>query len=303
MKKVLIAGGTGLIGTRLSTLFLEKGYSVGILSRSRRKGDSVTCHHWNIAQGEIDKEILNYDILVNLAGAGIADRRWSKKRKQIIVDSRVKSNDLLYRTFRDGGKKLQAVLNASAVGYYGNSGEEIVDEDYESDLVDFLTQVCRDWEQSALKLKDLTSKHSIVRIGTVLSSKGGALPKMSASIKYGIASYLGDGRQWMSWIHIDDLCEMILFLLEKDHNGGIFNGVSPQPVRNKEFTQILRSILNKYALTMPTPGIMLRLIFGEMADLLLHNNRVSSEKIVSLGFQFRYGQLADALLHICSRDG
>ena len=294
MKKVLIAGGSGLIGKTLSKMLLDKDYEVGVLSRSSKSFIDIKHHVWNLESMTVDQDVLQYQYLVNLTGAGIADKRWSDKRKKEIIDSRVKSTKLLYDTFKDR-HSLKAVINASAIGYYGDSGDTLLTEESGIQNKEFLSEVCDIWERAADPLKEIAKRLVILRIGTVLSSKGGALEKMVPPIKMGVASFLGNGQQWMSWIHIEDICRMIIYLLENENTQGVYNGVSPNPEKNIDFTKILKRVVNRFALEVPAPKFGIKIAFGELSRLVLNSNRVSAQKILDAGFQFDYPKLDEAL--------
>ena len=294
MKKVLIAGGSGLIGKALSKMLLDKDYEVGVLSRSSKSSIHIKHHLWNLESMTVDQDVLQYQYLVNLTGAGIADKRWSDKRKKEIIDSRVKSTKLLYDTFKDR-HSLRAVINASAIGYYGDSGDTLLTEESGIQNKEFLSEVCDIWERAADPLKEIAKRLVILRIGTVLSSKGGALEKMVPPIKMGVASYLGNGQQWMSWIHIEDICRMIIYLLENENTQGVYNGVSPNPEKNIDFTEILKRVINRFAIEVSAPKFGIKIAFGELSRLVLNSNRVSAQKILDAGFQFDYPELDEAL--------
>lgn len=298
-KKLLIAGGTGLIGKRLVEMLDPAQYEIGILSRSHRSDGNITYHQWDVEEGVIDDEVLQYDYLINLAGAGIADKPWTSKRKEIILKSRTDSTGLLKSKFEIENKKLKGIVNASAIGYYGDSTDQILTEESDPNTDEFLVQVCKEWERAASELVSITDHLAIIRIGTVLTKNGGALPKMADPIKFGVANYLGSGKQWMSWIHIDDISKAILFLLENEMSG-IFNGSSPNPVQNKVFTKILRKHVNRFSILLPAPEKIVRIAFGELANLVFNSNRVSSKKIENAGFQFEYPDLHSALTNIFS---
>ena len=294
MKKVLIAGGSGLIGQKLTKILLSKGYQVGILSRKKRQSDDVKYHQWDLNNQSIDDAVLDYDYVVNLTGAGIADKNWTQKRKNIIIESRVKSAQLLLKAFSKK-KKVKAVINASAIGYYGDSGEVLVDESSPIQTDEFLSQVCKLWEKAAYTLSDFTERLVIVRIGTVLSDRGGALDKIVPPIKLGMANYLGSGKQWMSWIHLDDIARMIVHFIEEERIEGVYNGVSPNPERNIDFTKTIKSVINRFAIVLPAPSIGIKAVFGEMSRLVLNSNKVSSQKVQNTGFHFQFGDLEKAL--------
>jgi uncharacterized protein (TIGR01777 family) len=297
MKKIIIAGGSGLIGQRLATLLLENGFDVGILTRSPKTNSPFRQILWNPEKDEVDSQVLMYDYLVNLAGVGIADKPWTRKRKKEIIESRVNGINLICQKILNSKKSMKAVVSASAIGFYGNS-EKLVTEDTKPQSNDFLVDVCNQWESTAKNFEKITSNLYIIRIGTVLSQSGGALSKMALTVKYGLGNYLGNGKQWMSWIHIDDICGQIIHLLGLEDNGGVYNGVSPEPVQNKEFTKALINTINKKSILLPAPKFLIRAILGEMATLILNSNKVSSKKIEEVGYNFKFDTLEKALTDI-----
>ncbi len=301
MRTVIIAGGTGTVGQRLSRHLESSNYQVKILTRNENLCMSDPSFiHWDIRTGTIDKEYLSADYVINLSGAGIADQRWTLERKKILLDSRIKSTQLLIDTAIKNEMKLEQFISASAIGYYGDTGAQVVD--VESNVVrkEFLSDVCVAWEEEARKASDIARNLSIIRIGTVLSAHGGALEKMDQSIPYGVAAYLGSGKQYVSWIHIDDLCKMILYIIHNDLDG-IFNAVSPNPASNKEFMRILKSVLNPRAVLVKSPAFVLKLALGEMSRLVLNSSNISANKILETGFQFDFPMLEEALRDIYNK--
>ena len=294
IKTVLITGGSGLVGTHLSQLLTAKDYTVTHLSRNPTQ-KSYQTFYWDIKKGEIDDEaITSADAIIHLAGAGVSDKRWTESYKKEIYDSRIDSTRLLKEKVEKLNPKLKHFISASAIGYYGwDSGELVVGENSEKGP-GFLADVVEGWEKEADTFKDIGVKVSKVRIGIVLSEKGGALVEMMKPIKLGVGAPLGSGRQYMSWIHLEDLCDIFTHLLEKGKEG-IFNGVSPSPVTNKEFTHAIASQLNKPLWLPNVPKFALRLIVGQMADILVGGNRVSSKNIKDTGFNFQFEVLENAL--------
>ncbi len=301
MKTVLIGGGTGMIGMRLSHILRDEGYKVHHLSRKADPTAEFPAFSWDLKKGTIDETAVERaDYIINLAGAGIADGRWTEKRKKIIIDSRVNSAHLLLKTIQKLDKKPQAYLSSTAIGYYGNRGDERLHET-DAPGEGFLTESCLAWEKSIHDVSDSGLRTVGLRIGVVLSIKGGALQKMLIPLHFFVATYFGNGRQWYSWIHIDDLCRMFQLAMENDQMSGFYNAVAPQPETDKDFTKILAKAAGKPAVVMPVPSLGLRLIFGEMADTILFSTKVSSEKIEQAGFEFRFPQLKEALEDILKR--
>jgi uncharacterized protein (TIGR01777 family) len=301
MKRVLITGGTGLIGTRLSELLTEKGYEVAHLSRTKSSADKYLTYIWDIKNAQLEDEaILTADYIIHLAGANLSDGWWTDDRKKLIIESRTKSADLLIRKLEELPHKVKAFISASAIGYYGNRGEGILNEQ-DTPGTGFLSEVCVAWEKSVQPIARRNIRLVINRIGVVLSTRGGALVQMEKPLAFGMGTYLGDGRQYYSWIHIDDVCRIFIKSIEDDSMNGVYNAVAPQPVRNKDLVETLEKALNKTTITAPTPALLLRFLLGEMATLVLDSTKVSSEKIEDKGFQFEFPWLEDALKDLHAR--
>lgn len=295
MKHVVVGGGTGIIGQELEVLLVKEGFKVSILTRNKDKcADSKKYIYWNIDDQFIDDAFNDVDYLINLAGAGIAEKRWTSSRKKIILDSRVKGNELLVAEVKKRNIPLKHFITASAIGFYGDGKEELLTEESGVVTEEFLSDVCVAWEHSGALIKDLKIPYSAVRIGTVLSKEGGALEKLDMSIPYGIANYMGNGKQWMSWIHTTDICGILIHLI-KNELEGIFNGVAPEILRAKEFTKILAQSINPKALVLPAPAIALKIALGEMSRVVLNSSKVSSKKIEEAGYQFKYPTLIAAV--------
>lgn len=299
MERILIVGGSGFIGQKLSGHFKRHGFEVNVLSRNNRNTEAGF-FHWDPTKNVIDIDALKADIIINLAGAGIADKRWTQSRKNEILNSRKLSTQVLFDHMNRVNLKCNTLINASAIGYYGHTKDIWVDENSNPKSDDFLSDVCRQWEETALRLAGVTRRYVTLRIGTVLDKNEGALPKMMGSMKYGVANYLGNGAQFLSWIHIGDLCRMIQFIIENNKVQGTINAVSPFPLCNRKFTEALRARLNPKALIFPIPSVALKILLGEMSSLVLNSSRVSSKKIMNQGFEFSYPTIKDALDHIYS---
>lgn len=301
MPTVLIGGGTGLIGMHLSKLLKQKGYEVIFLSRKKDLNGPFPRYAWNLTTGEIDNEaILKADYVINLAGAGIADKRWTVSRKKTIIESRVKSMQLLKTAFIKLNKRPKAFIAASATGFYGDRGDEWLNE-MAPPGEGFLSESTREWENSTREMEPLGLRLITIRIGIVLSTKGGALPKLVFPQKFWIGSYFSNGKTFYPWIHIEDLCNIFIKSMEDERMSGIFNGVAPNPVTNIELTKAIATILNKKVLMMPVPASLLRFGMGEMADVVLTSTRVSAEKIKNKGFEFQFPELIPALKDLFAR--
>ncbi len=301
MPTVLIAGGSGLIGRRLSAILKEKGYEVLHLSRRRRTDAAYPTYQWDVAAQSIDPEAVERaDYVINLAGAGIADRPWTSARKKLIVESRTASARLLLSAFRAQGHWPKAYIGIAAIGYYGSRADEVLEENAPPGS-GFLAESCVAWENAIAGLAASGIRTVAIRAGIVLSTRGGALEKIMMPFHFFVGSYFGDGSQWYSWIHIDDLCNMFVKAIEDEQMQGVYNGVAPQPVPNKELVEQLRQAMGKPALLAPVPAFALRLAMGEMAETILSSVRVSSRKIQEAGFAFRFPNLPEALADLLRR--
>lgn len=292
----LLAGGTGFIGTHLRELLRSKGHTVRVLTRRPQGADQYA---WDPLAGAIDdRAVAGADVVINLAGAGIAAGRWTPARKKAIVDSRVQSAQVLRDAFRRLGHLPEAYLSSSAIGYYGNSGERIM---YEYDAPagsGFMVDTCARWEQAAESVGAMGIRTVIFRTGIVLDKTGGALREMIKPLRFGIGGYFGNGQAWYSWVHLHDVCQMYVWAAGQPGVEGIFNAVAPHPVRNLDLVKAIARAMRRPALFVPGPEAALRLVFGEMADTILHSNRLSAEKIIRAGFHFQYPELDGALAQI-----
>jgi uncharacterized protein len=296
-EKVLITGGTGLIGNHLIDILSGKGFDIEILSRASNELKGKKCWKWDVQQGFLDPDsILTADHIIHLAGSGLSDRKWTPERKKEILESRARSTDLLFNALSRGSHHVKTFISASAIGYYGwNTGTILVDEDRKKPGDDFIATVVKEWESSALKINTLGIRTVILRFGLVLTRKGGVLGKLMLPVKFGLSASLGSGEQYMSWVHIEDLCGIITEALNNTRMQGVFNAVSPEPVTNKKFMKTLARSLHKPAFLPNVPSIILKLLLGEMASMVLGGNNVSSKKIESTGFKFKYDKLELAL--------
>ncbi|HMN90013.1 MAG TPA: TIGR01777 family oxidoreductase [Saprospiraceae bacterium] len=300
-KTVLIGGGTGLIGNRLSVLLRDKGYQVLHLSRQANPSATFPAFAWNPAQGTIDENAVQQaDYVINLAGAGIADKPWTAARKQLIIESRVQSTRLLLQTFQKTGKQPLAFISSAAMGIYGDTGDrEVVESDPSG--TGFLAESCMAWEQAINEVTAAGIRTVGLRISIVLSTQGGALAKLLLPIRFHAGAYFGDGQQWYSWIHLDDVSRMFVFAIENDHLTGYYNASAPNPVRNKDFTQQIVRAMRKLAVIAPAPAFALRAAMGEMADVILNSNRLRADRITQSGFQFDFPELDGALRDLIAR--
>ncbi len=299
-KKILITGASGLIGSRLTELLLQKGYQVSHLGRTKKNGP-VKSFVWNVDAGELDKEALaGVDTIIHLAGAGVADKRWNGKRKKEILESRTKSSALLFDTLKKGNHAVKEVVSASAIGYYGFCLDERIFTEESKPGTDYLAQVTKAWEESVDKISSLGVRVAKLRIGIVLSEKGGALAEMAKPIRFGVGAALGTGKQYLSWIHIDDLCAMFIKAVEDEQMHGAYNAVCDW-VTNEAITKSIASVLKKPLLLPPVPGFIMKIIVGEMAVIVVNGSKVSSEKIRKTGFRFQYPDLSEALNELLNK--
>ncbi len=286
--KILITGGTGLIGTRLKEFLLEKGYQVAFLSRNKTNIPDVEVFQWNIETGYIDPKALeNTQVIVHLAGAGIADARWTDARKAELIETRVKPIEMLKNEILKHKHPIELFVSASAIGIYGGeTGERQLDEDSPTGN-DFLADCTKKWEAAADDFKEKTGiETSKIRVGVVLSKSGGALEKMIIPIKMMIGSPLGSGKQWISWIHIDDICRIFMDAIEHKISGTV-NAVSPNPVRNETLTAAIAKTLDKPLFAPKVPEFILKTLMGEMAIVALGSNFVRNTRLKN-EFNFDY---------------
>ena len=291
--KIIISGATGLVGAALVRTLRNEGHNVARLVRAGNTtmGDI----QWNPGVATVDLAPLEgADAFVNLNGASIGGGRWTPERKDLLRNSRVSTTRFLVDTFSRLTQKPRAFLSASAIGFYGSRGDEVLTE-ASACGTDFLSGVSREWEEEAQRAESFGIRTAILRFGIILSSRGGALQRMLTPFKMGIGGRLGSGKQWMSWISLDDVVEIIQWAIADSQENGPVNVVVPNPVRNEEFTRVLASVLHRPAI-FPAPAFALRLMLGEMADaLLLGSQRVHPEKLLRTGYKFKFDPLEPAL--------
>ena len=307
MPSVLITGGTGLVGTAVKALLERKGYEVILLSRSKSpiKGQA----HWDIHAGIIDSSaIAAADYIIHLAGAGVADKRWSESRKQEILDSRTKSSALLVKALQETPNKVKAVISASAIGWYGpdqnnNNSNDLAAQGFvETDpsYPDFLGTTCAAWEASIAPVtantNGLQKRLVCLRTGIVLSKNGGALKEFLKPLAVRMAAVLGNGKQMISWIDVRDLAKMFVYALENENISGSYNAVAPAPASNKTLTQTLAKVLyGNFYITTYVPSFVLKIMLGEMSIEVLKSTTVSAKKIIDAGFVFDYPEISKSL--------
>lgn len=295
MKNILITGGSGLIGTRLTELLIQTGYSITHLSRAKRE-HPVKSFTWDVSRHNLESgSLANIDVIIHLAGAGIADEAWTHSRKKVILDSRVDSTRLLFNELKKGNHRVTTFIAASAIGFYGldDRQEACTEQDEAGD--DFLASVTERWEAEVDLIASLGIRVVKIRTGIVLSKTGGALEEIMRPVKYYVGAPLGTGDQPVSWIHIDDLCGIYAMAITNQNIVGVLNGVAPAPITNRDFTRAIAKVLGRPLLLPPIPRFAIRLLLGEMASLVLNGTRVSAQKILEVGFKFDFPTIESAL--------
>lgn len=297
MKRILITGATGLVGQSIVKQCHAKNIAVNYLSTSKHKLKNEPNYkgfYWNPETNEIDTACFeSVDVIINLAGASIA-KRWTKSYKKEILESRLKSLNLLYNTIQEHNIAITQLVSASAIGIYPDSDTNYYDETFNNFDNGFLAEVSTQWETAALQFKTLNINVSLIRIGIVLSNNGGALLKLVTPIKNFVGAALGNGTQWQSWIHIEDLARLFLYVIDNKLKG-VFNGVAPNPIKQEEMVKTIAKTINRPIILPKVPSFMLKLLLGDMSAVVLESQRVSSQKIENLGFQFKYHHLQPAL--------
>ena len=285
---VLVTGGTGLVGRPLRKALAAAGHAVTIVSRNPARVPARA-----VGWDGLDAVMPEVDAVVNLAGESIASGRWTARRKAAIRTSRVESTRALVLAMGRSARRPQVLVSASAVGFYGPRGDEELDESAVSGE-GFLASVCRAWEREAVAAEALGVRIVLLRLGMVLAPDGGALGRMLTPFRAGLGGPLGGGRQWMSWVHVDDVVGLVLVALQNDQLVGAVNATAPHPVTNRDFTKALGRIVRRPAI-LPAPGLALRLVLGEMASLLLTGQRVLPAAATEAGYAFRHPEVGGAL--------
>ncbi len=290
--KIFISGGTGFIGKPLTEELISSGHELIIISRAQRNNEKdITYIPWD--KEAIQSAINKSDIVINLAGESIAAKRWTKEQKDLLYKSRIVTTQLIVNAINNSPNKLKKLINASAIGIYGDRKDEKLTEKSQSGS-GFLSDLCKEWEAEAKKAK---TSVIVLRTGIVLGKGGGALEKIIPPFKMFLGGPLGCGNQYMPWIAIDDVIGLIKFAIENDNVSGVLNVTSPNPVTNKEFSNVLGKVLHRPTF-MPAPEFALKLLLGEMSELLLSSQRVIPERALQLGYKFKYFELEDALIKI-----
>lgn len=294
-KTILITGGSGLVGSHLSKHLINKGFEIRHLSRKPKNLPNIKTFLWDVEKGFIDENCIDgVDIIIHLAGAGIADERWTEERKNLIINSRTNSIKLIYKLLKSKAHQVEHIISASGIGYYSDRGDEILTEE-SSPNTDFLAQSCILWEKAVDEGKGLNLKITKFRTGVILDKNKGALPKLSMPVKLYVGSPLGNGQQWLSWIHIKDVVNMYTFAVENNGIDGVFNMASPNPSRNKDFVKELADVLDKPLWAPAVPKFVLKAILGEMSSAVIGSTYVEVNKIKNSGFSFEFPTLKLAL--------
>lgn len=295
-QNILITGASGLVGSQLTRELERQGLQPSMLGRSKKKNSPFPNFKWDYANDYLEEGALDgVDTIVHLAGAGVADEKWTKERKTVIFESRTQTSHLLYQRLKEGNHNVKTIVAASAIGIYGSdTGNAIVKEGSPVGH-DFLAHVTDAWELATRKFAELGIRVVQLRIGVVLSSEGGALVEL---LKPPVAAGLGKGNQYMSWIHIDDLVQMIIRSIEDKSFEGAYNAVAPRPVSNKELTKAAAKAFGKTFMPLNVPSLVLKVMLGEMAMIVLGGCRVSSEKIQKAGFEFKFSKIEEAVRHL-----
>lgn len=308
MQTVLVTGGTGMIGSELTKHLSGKGYHIINLTRkmpaSPGKDANISYALWDVNKQQIDvAAIQKADHIIHLAGAGVVDKKWTEAYKAEIRNSRTKSSALLIDALRNNDNSVKTIVSASAIGWYGEDssprGAGFIESDMNAD--NFLGETCKVWEESIEPVKQLGKRLVIMRFGIVLSNTDGAFPEFKKPLHFGISGILGSGKQVISWVHIDDLCRMLIEAIENENMNGIYNAVAPKPVTNKVLTlQLAQAIRGKFFIPLHVPEFVLKIMLGARSVEVLKSTTVSSEKIKGVGFTFLYPSIEAALQQLCS---
>jgi uncharacterized protein len=299
---VLIPGGTGLIGSALTEALIEKGYQCIILTRDPAKHtakENLSYAFWDPSQQAIDQNaVRSTGAIINLAGANVAEKRWTESRKKELVESRVLAGKLLVKAIKEIPNSIDVVINASAIGWYGPDGDEPGSKSFTEELPaanDFLGSTCRQWEEAITPVTTMGKRLVILRTGIVLSTNGGAYPQMMLPLKFRTAAHFGNGRQVISWIHMEDLVRLYIFALENNEMNGVYNAVASQPVTNKQLIGQVAKERGGIFIPAPVPAPLLKIALGEMSVEVLKSATVSNKKVLDSGFQYLYPSIEGAV--------
>lgn len=297
MNRVLITGGSGLIGQRLAELLVAEGYQTRLLSRSGKKVEPFhDVFTWDLERDYLEPGALeDVQVIVHLAGAGIADSRWTESRKREIISSRVDTLELIRREAKKNGIRFKTLVSGSATGWYGATTDEKLHVETEEAAQDFLGETCKLWEAAADDFGTLAERIVIIRTGVVLSNLSGALPRLMLPFKFYSGVILGSGMQQIPWIHMDDICGIYLHAIKTAGMSGAYNAVATEECTNRKFTIAAGKVLNRPVLPVPVPSFAIKLLYGEMGNVILEGSRISNEKIKNSGYVFQFQDLGKAL--------
>ena len=300
-KHILIAGGSGFIGQHLASRLTEKGYAVSLLGRNSMNTGPYNYYSWNPTEGKIDPEALKgMDVIINLTGAGIADRQWTRKRKDLIYRSRIDSTGLLVNAIIDKGHSPTLFINASAIGYYGNRPGELLTENSEPGS-GFVSKVCSDWEKATTPLQKAGIPTAILRIGIVLGKHGGSLSKLVLPLKYGINVLFGKGKHFTSWIHIQDIAQIIVQLISGRLRPGVYNAASPKPLSQREFNSEILTALHRKAIKLNLPVVFLQVILGDLVAVFTADLNIQPRNLTNQKFTFNFPDIQRALADLLAK--
>lgn len=297
-KHILITGATGMVGKKLIPILIEKGHQVSVLSRKATRIKDVKVYLWDVYKSKIDPECLSgIDTIIHLAGENIAGEKWTAARKKKIIDSRVLSAQLLYKTIKEHNAPVKTFISAAAVGYYGDAGDKVLTEESPNGS-GFLAECCAKWEASADQGLSMGIRVVKWRIGVILAKEGGALKAMEQPIRYFFGAGLGNGKQWVPWVHLDDILEMFILAAENDSYIGAYNAAAAHPVSNITLTKAIAKQLHRPVWPVNVPEFVLKIILGELSAVVLSSNNTSAQKLLNTGFKFKYSKLELALADI-----
>ena len=297
-KNILITGGSGLLGMQLTAELLKQGHTISHLSRRPGKDPHVKTFLWDVKKERIDSHCIDgIDTIIHLAGAGIADKRWTEERKREIIESRTKSIGLIFGLMKEKAHKVHTVISASGINYYGDRGDELLTET-STPADDFIGKCCIEWENAVDEGKQFDLRVLKFRTGVVLTTKGGALPQLALPVKLGIGSPLGTGNQWVPWIHHSDAIAMYLHGVNNEQIDGVYNMVAPLPVTNLQLTVAVAKQLHRPLWAPNVPAPVIKFLFGQMASLVLGSTKAAAQKIEDTGFTFTYPDITSALKEI-----
>lgn len=298
MKTTLVTGGSGLVGCRLTKMLMERGYKVLWLSREKDLESDPPRYSWDYRNRKIDRKAVEQaDVIIHLAGANLGEGRWSEDRKKEIVASRVDTAGLLFDTLQESEHQIEAFISASAIGYYGAAvSDNVFTEEEQPREHDFLSDTCRQWEEAAFRFNTLPGVRTVaLRTGFVVDRESEAFKKMVLPTRLGVGSPLGSGRQYLSWIHLEDLCRLYIRAIEEPTMEGVYNAVAPEEITNADFMHTLAKEMHRPFFFPAVPSFVMRLVMGEAADLVLGGSSISAQKILDSGFRFRYEHAEEAI--------